>query len=116
MRSGLREALELQKEIYSSPHKLCITAQKILKEYAAYEQHWNASRKHIKKQKQLLKSKYEFHSSEIEKRDGKFCRNCNKFEKLEIDHLRPVSLGGITELVNLQFLCKSCNTAKSNRT
>ncbi|GAB3840345.1 HNH endonuclease [Hymenobacter jeollabukensis] len=35
--------------------------------------------------------------------------------KLQIDHKVPYSLGGLTELRNLQTLCADCNLSKSNK-
>lgn len=35
--------------------------------------------------------------------------------KLHIDHKLPFSLGGLTELNNLQTLCSECNISKSNK-
>lgn len=35
--------------------------------------------------------------------------------KLHIDHKVPFSLGGLTELKNLQTLCDQCNIGKSNK-
>lgn len=35
--------------------------------------------------------------------------------KLHIDHKLPFSLGGLTELNNLQALCRDCNISKSNK-
>jgi hypothetical protein len=35
--------------------------------------------------------------------------------KLHIDHKLPFSLGGLTELKNLQTLCSDCNISKSNK-
>jgi len=35
--------------------------------------------------------------------------------KLHIDHKLPFSLGGLTELNNLQTLCSDCNISKSNK-
>ena len=43
------------------------------------------------------------------------CNFCGATDKLEIDHIKPVSLGGLTELKNLQVLCKPCNIIKSNK-
>lgn len=34
--------------------------------------------------------------------------------KMEVDHVRPWSKGGVDALWNLQPLCKPCNRAKSN--
>lgn len=35
--------------------------------------------------------------------------------KLEVDHIKPISKGGKTELSNLRTLCKSCNRGKRDR-
>lgn len=34
--------------------------------------------------------------------------------KMEVDHIRPWSMGGSDDLYNLQPLCKPCNRNKSN--
>jgi len=41
-------------------------------------------------------------------------RNVDDGIKLHIDHKTPFSLGGLTELNNLQTLCNECNISKSN--
>lgn len=40
------------------------------------------------------------------------CVNCNATEKLEIDHIIPVSRGGREDEDNMQVLCKKCNLKK----
>lgn len=40
------------------------------------------------------------------------CQMCGE-EGEEIDHILPVSMGGQTEMANLQLLCKPCHTEKS---
>jgi len=52
------------------------------------------------------------------KRDNYKCRDCGATKDdciLEIDHIIPYSLGGQTDLDNLQTLCKRCNRAKHTR-
>ncbi|HET9502655.1 MAG TPA: HNH endonuclease signature motif containing protein [Hymenobacter sp.] len=53
------------------------------------------------------------------KRDSFKCvacgRTANDGIKLHIDHKVPFSLGGLTELSNLQTLCNECNISKSNK-
>ena len=52
-------------------------------------------------------------------RDKYKCRECgasNKESVLEVDHIIPFSKGGLTELDNLQILCKKCNRSKHTRT
>jgi len=50
----------------------------------------------------------------IFKRDGKYCCNCGSTERLEIDHIIPLSRGGRADEDNLQVLCKSCNCKKGS--
>lgn len=55
----------------------------------------------------------------IFKRDSFKCVACGHSAvdgaKLHIDHKLPFSLGGLTELNNLQTLCSDCNISKSNK-
>lgn len=55
----------------------------------------------------------------ILKRSGFKCEKCGHGVpdgvKLHIDHKVPFSLGGLTELDNLQTLCNECNLSKSNK-
>lgn len=48
----------------------------------------------------------------IHQRDGWRCLHCGTTERLELDHIRPWSKGGKTEIGNLQTLCRSCNYEK----
>ena len=41
------------------------------------------------------------------------CLCCGKKRKLTIDHVIPVSMGGTSDISNLQPLCKSCNCSKA---
>lgn len=43
------------------------------------------------------------------------CAHCSSSENLEVDHIRPVSLGGTNDRENLQALCGTCNRKKLNR-
>ncbi len=45
-------------------------------------------------------------------RDGHKCRRCPATERLELDHIKPVSQGGGATEDNLQVLCVSCNRKK----
>lgn len=49
-------------------------------------------------------------------RDNHICHYCGKSEdKMEVDHLIPVSKGGTDELNNLVAACQKCNRAKGDR-
>ena len=52
---------------------------------------------------------------EVLRRDGFKCLTCGANggeSKLEVDHIIPVSKGGLTEPDNLQSLCFDCNRGK----
>lgn len=46
------------------------------------------------------------------------CLRCNKkllFEKLTLDHVKPISKGGTSFIWNTQPLCNRCNNSKGNK-
>jgi hypothetical protein len=45
-------------------------------------------------------------------RDQGQCVKCGQRDKLEFDHIIPVSLGGSSTERNVQLLCENCNRAK----
>ena len=47
-------------------------------------------------------------------RDGNKCLCCGSILNLAIDHINPISKGGENKISNLQTLCKSCNSKKSD--
>lgn len=51
----------------------------------------------------------------IFKRDNYKCLSCGTKKKLSIDHINPINKGGENKLSNLQTLCKSCNSKKSDK-
>lgn len=71
-----------------------------------------------KEQRAMMTSKLRAH---IKERDNFTCCHCGNSTHqepnllLEIDHIIPVSKGGLTEETNLQTLCWKCNRAKSNK-
>lgn len=48
------------------------------------------------------------------RRDGGRCVKCGSREKLEYDHIVPLSKGGSNTARNIELLCESCNRKKSN--
>lgn len=40
------------------------------------------------------------------------CAWCRKKIKLEVDHIKPILLGGANDRANLQLLCRRCNASK----
>jgi len=43
------------------------------------------------------------------------CNGCGKKTKLTMDHVDPISEGGVHAAYNMQGLCLSCNSRKRNR-
>lgn len=43
------------------------------------------------------------------------CNHAFNFDELEIDHKKPWSKGGRTDMENAQLLCKSCNSSKGDK-
>ncbi len=52
---------------------------------------------------------------EVWQRDGGRCAQCGSRERLEFDHIVPVSRGGSSTVRNLELLCEPCNRAKGAR-
>ena len=47
------------------------------------------------------------------RRDGDRCVKCGATEELTVDHVIPKSMeGGTCQLLNLQTMCKTCNSDK----
>lgn len=49
------------------------------------------------------------------KRHGNKCAICHRRLPLTMDHIKPLSRGGTHAVDNIQPLCKSCNSHKSNK-
>ena len=49
---------------------------------------------------------------QVWRRDGGKCAKCGSREKLEYDHIIPVSKGGSNTARNIELLCESCNRSK----
>lgn len=46
---------------------------------------------------------------------GEICLKCDCIENITIDHVIPLSKGGLHCIFNMQPLCRSCNSSKGNR-
>jgi Holliday junction DNA helicase RuvB len=51
---------------------------------------------------------------EVWRRDGGKCAKCGSRERLEYDHIIPVTRGGSNTARNIELLCEACNRAKSD--
>jgi hypothetical protein len=114
----LDHALLQRKEIESVARvsTLCSAALLIFHEYDVYCVQWCETRKYIKAQRTLLHSKRRnSFLAELEKLSGAVCAECGATENLQLDHIKPVSLGGASVLENLQLLCASHNYKKGSR-
>lgn len=95
--------------------KLDIDNLNILVNYLNDEIKW---RKSVAGQRALMTSKLR---NEIKERDNYSCQSCGNGTSiepnllLEIDHIIPVSKGGITANENLQTLCWKCNRSKGSK-
>jgi 5-methylcytosine-specific restriction endonuclease McrA len=49
------------------------------------------------------------------RRDGGKCARCGGRERLEYDHIVPVSRGGSNTARNIELLCETCNRKKSDQ-
>ena len=87
----------------------------ILKEREIVSKQATARQATIEYERSLMTPKLRY---EVMRRDGFRCCICGSSRsdgvKLHVDHIRPVSKGGKTELSNLRTLCDRCNLGKSD--
>ena len=87
-------------------------------EYKKEWHHNNLDRKKVAWHKRETKKKNNGGSFTLEEWNS-LCKDCNyrclccgKKRKLTADHVVPVSKGGVSDISNIQPLCKSCNSKK----
>lgn len=82
-----------------------------------YAQDRNRQEEHhrafVAEQRRLMSDSLRY---DVMRRDGFRCQICGitakEGAKLHVDHIRPVSKGGRTEISNLRTLCDRCNLGK----
>ena len=113
LRASITTKAELQNEAaHSALHK---TALDIIEGFMVCLDNRDQLAKRNLAQRRILKNNYAKFFQALVLRDGKRCSDCkSKRKKLEIDHIRPVAKGGLTELLNLELRCFSCNSKKSD--
>lgn len=52
----------------------------------------------------------------VMERDDNKCAFCGSSDKLAVDHIYPIVLGGDSSMDNLQVLCRACNSYKGDNT
>jgi 5-methylcytosine-specific restriction endonuclease McrA len=114
MQRPLRRILKCKDRVEDAKGNLeiCSIALEIIQDYELYQEQLAEIRKHMEEQRRILKSRYKYFHKAVVKRDGLFCSRCDSIDDLELDHIKPVSLGGRSDLENLQLLCHSCNIKK----
>lgn len=50
---------------------------------------------------------------EVWKRDKGRCLQCGSQRNVQVDHIKPVALGGLSQIENLRLLCFHCNQRQS---
>lgn len=69
---------------------------------------------HEWKERKLLTSWRREYYKQLVDAFGETCQRCGSTANLAVDHKTPVSKGGYTTFENLQLLCRTCNSQKSD--
>ena len=92
------------------------TALEIVEEFMLALGYWHTLKQFKSVQRRVLSRNHQEFFDLLVSRDGKQCAHCkSKRKKLLIDHKKPVAVGGLTELSNLQLLCFGCKSKKSHK-
>jgi hypothetical protein len=111
----LDDPIEIHNRSYGSPWFVLDTIEKKKKWFDQHDILTTATQKDPRGDRSI-KGKLRL---EVMRRDNFSCKWCGKNHtedniKIEIDHIKPYSMGGDDSIDNLQLLCKDCNIAKSN--
>ena len=90
----------------------------VIEQFLSYLNDKVTNKRTVKHQRSLMTKQLREHIKERDHYSCCYCGNSTYNEPnllLEIDHIIPVSKGGLTEESNLQTLCWKCNRAKSNK-
>lgn len=72
-------------------------------------------KQHIRRELRLASRYAETFRRQLVEQYGERCMACGATEGLQLDHIRPVSKGGISDIRNLQLLCQACNEYKADQ-
>lgn len=86
------------------------------------KRYWNRTKDNKSRYTKNGKADYTISLEKLYARDGGICRRCGKALTFEcppnaneypsIDHIRPISKGGLHQWDNVQLLCRYCNLTK----
>jgi 5-methylcytosine-specific restriction endonuclease McrA len=65
-----------------------------------------------KRERAIMRKNYKNWYQHLIDSYGEDCANCGATEKLVVDHVLPISKGGLSDTSNLQLLCAECNQIK----
>jgi len=114
VRKRLEASVLLKPAIEAAPDSIiCTMALEAIQDFEAILDFRRQYIAHKKEQRRLLKNSREMYYTVLSIRNGERCAKCrSKKRKLVLDHILPISRGGLTEILNLQLLCEKCNGKK----
>jgi len=97
---------EVQLLLWETEHKRTRKFERLSKEMLSHRALEDARRERIPDDVRIF----------VWRRDDGRCVQCGSQQKLEFDHIIPVSKGGSNTARNIQLLCETCNRRKSDST
>jgi 5-methylcytosine-specific restriction endonuclease McrA len=115
-----KEIKEREKAYYAQNRERCLSRnKKWIEEYRKTEKGKYMQRMYVHQRRLIVESlekvDYNLLKEKFDKLGNK-CVVCGSCENLTIDHIIPITKGGTNDICNLQPMCKSCNSAKNNKT